>query len=464
MPGLLDSLSLGSRAMQTHQKGVAVAGHNLANVNNTAYARQRLTISTSTPVDSAFGPLGNGVDGTAVTQIRNTILDSRIQVETSARGSLEAQQEALELTESSLGEPVAGATGGASGLTKQLAGLFNAFQSAATTPTSSAERSSLLAKATELASQFQQVDRRLASLSTALDQSLRDDTAGANQLVAEIAQLNREIDRTENSGGNGANDLRDLRQEKLESLARLVKVETATNENGGLEISVAGTTLVSGGEVTDQLEAFTADDGSLGIRAQAGGTDLNLTGGRLQGTMAARDGALKQVRTDLNATASALISEVNALHREGFDLNGGTGADLFTGTNAADIAVNPDLRANVNRLQLAGSPDAKGDGAVALRLAQLAGRSLAELGDRTLGAHYGQAVANVGEARANVESSLADQKLVDEMLLGQRQSISGVSLDEEMADLMKYQNAYAASAKLIATIDEMLNDVINLKR
>lgn len=450
--------------MQTHQKGVAVAGHNLANVNNTAYARQRLTISTSTPVDSPFGPLGNGVDGTAVTQIRNSILDSRIQVETSARGSLEAQQEALELTESSLGEPVAGTTGGASGLTKQLAGLFNAFQSAATTPTSSAERSSLLGKAAQLASQFQQVDRRLATLSTSLDQSLQDDTASANQLVAEIAQLSQEIDRTEISGGNGANDLRDLRQEKLESLSRLVKVETATNENGGLEISVAGTTLVSGGEVTDRLETFTADDGSLRIRAQGDGTQLSLTGGRLQGTMEARDGALKQVRADLNDTASTLISEVNSLHRDGFDLTGGTGADFFTGTNATDIAVNPDLRANVNRLQLAGGPDAKGDGAVALRLAQLANRPLAGLGDHTLGAHYGQAVANVGEALANVESSLADQKLVDEMLTGQRQSVSGVSLDEEMTDLMKYQKAYAASAKLISTIDEMLNDVINLKR
>lgn len=128
------------------------------------------------------------------------------------------------------------------------------------------------------------------------------------------------------------------------------------------------------------------------------------------------------------------------------------------------MAVNPDLIREPARLQLASEAGAKGDGKVGLQLAQLADRSLAELGDRTVGQNFNQAVADLGNAAAGVESSLADQRLVDDMLTSQRQSVSGVSLDEEMTDLMKYQKAYAASAKLIATIDEMLDDVINLKR
>ena len=159
-----------------------------------------------------------------------------------------------------------------------------------------------------------------------------------------------------------------------------------------------------------------------------------------------------------------LIAEANAIHQQGFARDGTTGADLFTGTGAADIGVNADLVANPNRLQLASEAGADGDGKVGAQLAQLANRSLAELGDRTVGQNFNQAVADLGSAVAGVEGSLADQRLVDEMLGSQRQSMSGVSLDEEMTDLMKYQKAYAASAKLISTIDEMLDDVINLKR
>ncbi len=463
MSGLLDTLSLGSRSMQTHQKGVAVAGHNLANVNNTAYARQRLQLTTATPVDSPFGPLGHGVDGSAVVQLRNSILDARISVETSARGSLEAQQEALQLTESNFGQAISGSAGGG-GIAGQLTSLFNAFQSASLSPASAAERSTLISRATELAAQFQQADRRLGEVSGALDRGLQQDTDTANRLLGEIAQLNRQIDRSETSGASDANDLRDLRQGKLESLAQLVKVDVATDENGGMEVSVAGVTMVSGGEVADRLETFESADGRLLVRAQADGGELSLTGGRIQGTMAARDGAVAQLRDQINASAAQLIAEVNALHGAGFDLAGNTGADFFTGTGASDIAVNGDLRADPAKLQLSGQAGATGDGAVALRLAQLADRPLAALDGQTLAGHFGRTVSDLGTALANVEDSLADQRLVDEMLGSQRQSISGVSLDEEMADLMKYQKAYAASAKLIATIDEMLDDVINLKR
>lgn len=464
MPGLLDSLSLGSRAMQTHQKGVSVAGHNLANVNNTAYARQRLNVATAAPVTTAYGLLGNGVEGTAVTQVRNTILDQSIQVETSARGALEAQQEALQRAEAGLGQPLDGSADGSKGLAGRLSDLFQAFQAAAASPSGSAERSSLIRQASDLAAHFRQVDQRLGTVTDSLNESVATDVSEANGLLGEIARLNEQIGRAELSDGSTANDLRDLRQQKLESLSRLVKVETATNDAGGLEVSVGGTTLVSGNQVADQLQAFTDADGRILVRTAGEGTELNLTGGRIQGTIEARDGAVASLREQVNLTAGRLIAEANAIHQQGFGLNDTTGADLFTGTGAADMAVNPDLIREPARLQLASEAGAKGDGKVGLQLAQLADRSLAELGDRTVGQNFNQAVADLGNAAARVESSLADQRLVDDMLTSQRQSVSGVSLDEEMTDLMKYQKAYAASAKLIATIDEMLDDVINLKR
>jgi flagellar hook-associated protein 1 FlgK len=464
MLGLFGTLNLGTRALQANQKGVEVAGHNLANVNNPAYTRQRLAVTTSTPMDSTFGPQGTGVAASVVEQLRNSILDSQVLAETSISGSLNARQEALGLAQSSLGQQIAGVAGGSAGLAGQLSGLFEAFQSVSTNPSSLVERTVLLSRAADLSATFQKTDGRLAELSASLDQALTDDTTAANDLLGQLAELNNQIGRAEVADSGQANDLRDLRQQKLESLSRIIKFETSTTDSGGIDISVAGTTLVSGGEVVDRLEPYTAADGRRLVRTQTAGTELDLTGGTLHGTIDVRDSALASLRRDLNTLASELITEVNALHRAGFGLNGETGADFFTGTMAADLAVNADLRADPARLQLSTEAGASGNGTVALNLAQLAQRSLAGLGNQTLIQHFSHTVAEVGQSLASVEEQLSSQALVGDLLIRQRQSVSGVSLDEEMTDLVKFQKAYTASARLITTVDEMLDDVINLKR
>lgn len=464
MLGLFGTLNLGTRALQAHQRGVEVAGHNLANVNNPGYTRQRLVLTTSATVDGAFGPQGTGVDASAIQQLRSSILDSQALAESSVGGSLNARRDALQLAQSSLGQQLAGVAGGSSGLAGQLSGLFQKFQSLSNTPASDADRKVLLSQATDLAGQFQQIDGRLAKLTESLDQSLKADTASANDLLGQIADLNGQIAHAEVNGNANANDLRDLRQQKLESLAGFARLDTSFDEGGGITISIAGTTMVDGGQVTDRLETFTADDGRTLVRAQAGGTELDLTGGSLHGLMDVRDGAVASLRGSLNTLASQLITEVNQVHREGYDLTGNTGADFFTGTGASDIAVNADLRADPGKLQLSDQAGAGANGKVALRLAQLAQTSHAGLGGQTFIQQFSGTVAEVGQSLASVEDQISTQGIVSDLLTQQRQSISGVSLDEEMADLVKYQKAYTASARLITTIDEMLNDIINLKR
>lgn len=479
MLGLFGTLNLGARSLQTQRQGVEVAGQNLANVNNPAYARQRLAIQTSISINGPLGPQGTGADAVAIVQLRSNILDNQLQAEASVRGALQTGQMALQYAQSTLGTQLdrlasgtagsdaAQGVGGSHNLGQGLADLFNSFQSlsANASPTASmAERQALLQAATALTTQFNQVDQRLGNLTLSLNEALQADVGAANQLFAEIAKLNERIGHVEASANGVANDLRDLRQQKIEQLAGLVKLDVATGTDGAVNLSVAGTTMVSGRLVNDTLETYDAGAGQLLLRAAASGTPLTLTGGSLQGAIDARDGSIAALRSDLNSLASLLISEVNIVHAAGFSLTGSTGANFFTGTTAADISVNAALLGNPALVQAAGVAGAPADNQTALALAQLAVKPHAALNGLTLSQGYSQTVAALGQSLASVNTQLTDQQVVENMLLRQRDAISGVSLDEEMTDLTRYQKAFAASARLISTVDEMLDTVLNMKR
>ena len=472
MPGLFGTLNLGMRALQAQQTAVEVAGHNLANVNNRAYARQRVELQTSLATPTAVGPQGTGVEVAAIQQIRDTLLDAQVRAELSVGGFCEAKQAALRSAQTSLGEVfdrAADSTSAttdataATGLADDLTGLFNAFQSVATAPTSMANRQWLVSQAQALATRFNQTAQRLDDLNASLNTALSADVTAANQLLTSIAQLNDRIADAE-FGGGAANDLRDLREQKLEQLSKLVNLETNTTENGSLSVSIGGVTMVAGREVLDTLQTFDVGGGQLLLRGATAGTALELTGGTMQGRMAARDGGLKALRDDLDSLASALITEVNAAHRPGYSLTGSTGADFFTGTDAASLSVNTALADDPSLIQAAGTPGAVGDNTVALTLARLADRSIPGLGNRPFYGAYGQMVANLGNGLAEANSQLADHEAVKTLLLGQRDSVSGVSLDEEMSDLVRFQKAYQASARIVSVVDDMLETVLSLGR
>ena len=326
------------------------------------------------------------------------------------------------------------------------------------------ERQALLLNAQTLASQFNQTDQRLSDLHDALNTSLQGDVSAANQLLDSIAKLNDEIVNSENTTGGVANDLRDQRQAKLEDLAKLVKIDTAADASGAVNDSIGGVSVVSGKQVLDTLQTYDAGGGQLLVRTQTGGTNLTLTGGRIAGTIDARDGELATLRTQLNTLASELITQVNNVHSAGFSLTGSTGAAFFTGTDAATIQVNSTLLNDPSLLQASGTAGATGDNQVALALAQLGNQKIANLNNQTFSDSYGQTVGQFGQALSSVNSQSDTQQTVEKMLRKQRESISGVSLDEEMTDLITFQKAYQASARLISTVDEMLQTLIDMKR
>jgi flagellar hook-associated protein 1 len=466
MLGLFGTLNLAGGSLQVQQQGIEVAGHNLANVNNSAYARQRVAITTALTIPTPIGPVGTGAQIVRIQQLRSSILDSQIVSETGVTGYYEAQQSSMQLGEAILGQSLDRTASTTStegqGISESLAEMFNAFQSLSTNPTSITERQAVLLKAQNLASQFRQIDSRLGDLRTSLDQTLSSDVEKANSLMSSIANENTQIVAMESSIPGCANDLRDLRQQHIEELSKLVNIQTTEQPSGAVDISISGTTLVSGINVTDQLETYDAGGGQMLVRTQTGQTPLTLTSGSTAGVIDARDGALQTLRDTMNTLASQLITQVNLVHRTGYSLNGTTGADFFTGTNAADIDVNSALLNDPSELQASGENGSAGDNQVALALAQLAAQKQPGLKNQTFSQDFDDIVGSLGNAIKAVNGSLEDQNVVNEMLTRQRDAVSGVSLDDEMTDMIKFQKAYQASAKLVSVVDELLQTVLNM--
>lgn len=465
MLGLFSTLNLGARALQANQLGVEVTGQNLANSSNAAYSRQRVNFSASTPMDTPLGMQGTGVDATSIQQVRDSLLDGQVRDESSVSGFWTSNQSALENAQAQLGEflNINGATAaGAQGLSDQLNNLFSAFQGLAANPTSLPARQNVVSQAQALAAGFNHASQQLSALNNGLNNSVSDNVTKANQLLTQIANLNDQIAKATASGGT-ANDLVDSREQALENLAGLVNIQTTSNNDGTVDVSIGGTQLISGSQTLDSLQAYDPGNGQLLVRTATGGTPLTLTGGSIQGTIDARDGALKTLRDGLDTLASSLITQVNGIYSGGFDLNGGTGAAFFTGTDASTIAVNSTLQTDPTLVQAAGVSGATGDNTVALALAKLGSQSIAGLGNKSFTDAFASQVGSFGFALSNANTEVANQGAVAQMLQNQRDSVSGVSLEEEMANLITFQQAYAASSKIITTVDQMLQTVISLK-
>lgn len=468
MLGLFNTLNLGARSMIAEELGVEVTGQNLANANNAAYTRQTVQLQTSTPTPSSLGLQGTGVEAASIQQVSNQLINGQIQSEASVGGYWNSQQTALENAQTQLDEflnlsssSTSSSTTTSTDLSDQLNSLFNAFQSVATSPTDATARQSLINTAQTLASSFNQASQNLSALNSQLNTSVGGDVTSANQLLSDIASLNGQIAKATASGGT-ANDLVDSREADLENLAKLVNTQTTANSDGTISVSIGGQELVSGSKLSDSLATYADADGNLLVQTAASATPLTLTGGSIQGTIDARDGALATLRGGLDTMASTLIAQVNGIYQNGYDLNGNSGADFFTGSDAGDIGVNSALLTDPSQVQAAGT-NSTGDNTVALALAQLGSQSLTALNNQTFSGACSLDVENFGDALSNANDQVTNYNSVNTMLLNQRDSVSGVSLEEEMANLITYQKAYETSAQIISTVNQMLTTVVNLK-
>jgi flagellar hook-associated protein 1 FlgK len=466
MSGLFASLNASVTALAAQSRAVETTGKNLANVNNPNYARQRVIIGDLGTVQSAQGPESMGLTVLGVEQLRDSLLDQQVMREIALSSGYQTEQEAYQRAQAGLGQSIdsTGATSASSstsdkGIAAALDDFFNSFQSFAANPTSTGQRQALLQATSILTDRLHLTDQRLAQIQTDLDSQVSTDVTTVNQLLRTIADLNSQIGRFEITRPGSAVDLRDQRQAALEQLAAKMPVEIRNAGASQLQIVAKDAT---GADVVlvdlANVQGTVAFDGTQ-ITAGASATPLALPSGSIQGALNARDGSVQILRANLDALAAQLATSVNAAYNP----TGATG-DFFTasGTTAGTIA----RAGSVTTTNLKASDGGTaGDNTIAFAIAQLANQKFSTAGgdaiDGTFSGFYANTVSELGQALSGANARVTDQGSIEQIVRTQRDGVSGVSLDEEMANLLKYQRAFQASSRVFTTVDELLDTVVN---
>ena len=465
--GIMGTMEMARNAMRVARNGAEVAGNNLANAANPAYARQRVKLGSSVTIPTENGPQGSGAEVARLEQVRDRVLDKTITSEKSITQYLDAKQGYLRRAEASLGQtvdnqsidPNSSAFGVAQGMTE----LFNSFQSLSVSPTSIAERQTVIFNAQKISEKFNTIDRRLGDLRTSVNAEVEDLVGSVNSKLKEVANIAVNLGNIEIVEGS-ANEVRDALQSNMEELAEFVNMSATTNGDGELSIFIDGVQMVTDNILTNSAEIHTDSNGMHFLAAHNSGNVISLKSGHLKGLIDARDSSVVDLKDKVNTLAAQLITEVNTLHRNGYDLDGNTGQDLFTGTGAGDMGVNANIFSDPRQLQGSSSATESSNNDVLRSIAALSTTTLAGLNGMTFNEHYTNTVSRFGQEISLTTSQLEDQRTVQKMMEKQRESIMGVSVDEEVANLVVYQRAFQASAKLLTTMDSLMKDVLNLSR
>ena len=476
---ILGDLANAAKALSAQRFGVTTAGNNLANVNNPDYSRQRIVLGEDGVVQTLYGPRGLGVEVQGFEQMRDVVLDREVLRETSLNASLEAQQAALQKAQANVGQEITrsgdspfidGATadgGGSGGIAEVINNFFNSLHALSADPAADAEKEAMMQKAQILVEKLNVTSERFSDLQEDLSLQVTTDLGQANQFIDQIARLNAEIARAEANHAGQALSLRDQRQATLEKLSKIIQFKTENIDNTGGQIRVFIPTIGGDTPTIDLVNLGRSkhiefDDSGLNPKFTIKGQDtqVEIRGGSIHGSLLARDGTIAEYLRGLNDMAGAMVTQVNAIYSAG-----GTDTNFFADDNppasrtAANIALDPTLSTATFRTSNVSSD--QGDNTTVLALAELDETRLASLGNRTISSFYRSHVSNLGETIAKTQSRLDDENIVFRLLKEQQDGVSGVSIDEEMTDMMKYQRAYEATGKLIKAIDEMLDVIVN---
>ena len=452
--------NVASTALLTQQKALDVTANNIANVNTEGYSRQRINMEQNEPVRYQGGTLGTGVQANQYIQrVYDQFINAQLAESQSLSGRWDATLETLEKAELMFDE-----TSGY-GLNDALAQFWNSWQELSNTPSGYTERATLIGDTQNLTAIFNNLSEGLSEVQSDSDESITAAVDQINTLTSEIAELNLKIAEVE-AGGHSANEFNDARDMKLRELSELIDINSFEDADGYLTItSVNGKTLV---DRTSSWE-LTTHENTDGLQdvfwVSSSGAEENITDGistgKLKGWIEARDETIVDYKDRLDELAAAIISEVNSLHTTGNTLDGTTGVDYFTGTDASNISINTDIVNDSNLIAAALSTEAvPGGNGNAMEIAALQTSLTMSTSTATFDDFYNALAGDVGSGVAQAQTNSDHQSSVSLQLSTYREEVSGVSLDEEMIALVQFQSAYNAAAKIVTTVDEMLESLI----
>jgi flagellar hook-associated protein 1 FlgK len=455
------SLNTALSGLFAAQRAMDIAGQNVANSNTVGYSRQRVDLQSVGTTASATFHTGShpssvgGVQVGALVRIRDTFLEGARSDAGARLSALTTRASVLTGAEQLLSEP------GESGTQQVLDDFFAGWHDLAQRPTDEAAGAVVLQRGEACADQLRSLALAVGERWVSAREDLANVVVEANQAAADLAALNRSIAEGTNSS-QPVNELLDKRDQLVRKLGELVGGQAIPAADGSVTVAVNGISIVSGATAQTLTLA-----GASSITNVAGdpahlrwqGATVPVVAGEAAGLLTGLGSDLPSLLSDVDAVAVALRDMVNAVHSSGFTLESASGGDFFSGTGASDLHV---VLNDPTALAVSTTPG-KTDGSNALAIADLADdrNAQATLGRPGPAELWRGVAASVGTSVQSLERAVGVQSAVVTTADDAAESDAGVNLDEEMTDMLLFQRAYQASARVITTVDEMLDTLIN---
>ncbi len=447
------------KGMMAQQTALNVAFNNVANASTEGYSRQKVDLQSSSPISGIiYGEqLGSGVDVANIARIRDEFLDYQLRTQTSELNSQLTVRDTLSNVEIVFNE-----TASDIGLNTDLDNFWNAWQDVSVTPASPAVRTVLMESAVTLTEHMTQIYSQLNGIQEDINTQIDQSKTTVDAIAARIHTLNGQIAKTV-MNGETPNALLDSRDRLLDQLAEIGNITVSKQgTSGAINVKLGDNTIVDQDGVHAGQAPVGVTNGSLGALLKLGSASSD------------NPGTVQYYMEKLDKLAASLAQSVNDLHSLGFNLEGKSGVDnpgaeFFTSADgekisAANITVNPVIQSDVNNIAASASTtNLTGNGQAALAIANLKTKAQMsdDFGKKTIGAFYQEMVTQLGSKVNESESNVINQQTLVNNLNLKKDSISGVSLDEETANMVVYQHAFGACARIINIVDEMLDTVIN---
>lgn len=463
--GILDLMSIGISAIRAQQAAMEVTAHNVANINTQMYSKEEAQLVTKSPRNESGVYLGTGVNISAVKRTEDRFLNRSMFLGNMDNGYYSSKASSLGEIEEVFNEATEDV-----GLDAAISDFWTAWSDLANNPEGSAERANLQGLTDTMTSRFHTTYERLSLIQSNLNLEVKDSVTDINNLLNQIAEVNVQISNIENTGAD-ASDYRTTRNVLMGELSQKIDFKYFESDDGAVHINAGNGRSLVEGSVAGQLEAR-ADPTNNNfydvIFVSANGKEVNLTdeieGGELGGILEVRDVNIENTKDELNQIAYTIASEVNAQHELGTNLNGDTGVDFFTPLATVDraaelITLDPGIDADLNAIA-AGQSTSPGDNTNANAIAEISNQATMSGGTATIQEYLSTMVGNLGIDVQNATAQYEQSSAMVDQIANYRDSVTGVSLEEELSNLMKYQQAFQAAARILNSATDLV-DILN---
>lgn len=454
--GLNSVMDTSLSAMFAAQAGLSTTSHNIANADVDGYSRQLNVTASRHPLSMPYGSIGQGVDVMTVRRAHDQFLLNNLRTQVATGEQYGSMDSALYEIEQILGSV------DNDHLSSAINTFFESWSTLSTQPADiDSIKSLVVSNAESLITDMHSISNSLDQMEDMINEQVEGEIDTLNALLEQVGQLNSQIMAAE-VGGHMANDLRDQRDNLITQISAITAVTTEERDDGSMDLILNGRTMIT----RDSVQQFTTrmveePDGGYRIQVLTAGTyhDVDLPDGRLKGLLESRDEVVTDVRDQLDSVASNLITAVNELHVQG-RTGSSNGLLFFSGNSLHTIALNPAIETDHTLVATSRSGES-GDSDIAQAIAALADHEVPG-SNLTIQDMYRRVVTDVASRRSSYEFLVNNQEASIQAVEAKIASVSGVSVDEEAANMVRYQNTYNAAAKIITTVQAMFDSLINM--